>query len=325
MSNNKEISERALKIIANRRYNAEIENKRRTEEINRKIPEIAEINHQLANAGIELFSCIKRKGPEMNERIERIKRNNLDAQMICRSYLKNNGYSEDYLDMKYSCESCNDTGFVNGSKCKCLQNEIIKLSVNKMNETSHINLTSFETFNLNYYSNTVDGAFENMSKIYQYCLTYANSFSVNSDSLFMIGKTGLGKTHLSLAIAKTVLGKGYNIAYDSVVNYFRKIEKEHFGRADNEDTLDLLINADLVILDDLGTENKSSFYESVLYTIINSRINRNSPTIINSNLPLEQIKNKYDERIISRLFTTYNYLKFSGNDVRWIKKQAVTK
>ena len=133
----------------------------------------------------------------------------------------------------------------------------------------------------------------------------------------MFGKTGRGKTHLSLAIANRVLQNGYNVLYDSAINFLRQVEKEHFGRGgSNDDTLDTLLSCDLLILDDLGTEFHKQFYQSTVYNIINTRMNRDLPTIISTNLNHNEISALYDERITSRIYTTYTCLHFVGQDVR---------
>ncbi len=107
-----------------------------------------------------------------------------------------------------------------------------------------------------------------------------------------------------------------------MLNYLRIIEKEHFGRSENPetDTLQILIAADLLILDDLGSEFRTSFYESVIYNIINSRINLGLPTIISSNLSVSELQKNYNDRIISRLFSVYRILPFVGEDIRQIKR-----
>ena len=138
----------------------------------------------------------------------------------------------------------------------------------------------------------------------------------------MFGRTGLGKTHLSLAIANEVLKKGYNVLYDSTLNYLNQIEKEYFGRdTSGNDTLGQLISADLLILDDLGSEYDKPFYISTIYNIINTRLNKRLPTIVNTNLSHEEMLKKYEERIISRLFAIYKSLGFVGKDIRLIRRK----
>ena len=132
----------------------------------------------------------------------------------------------------------------------------------------------------------------------------------------MSGKTGLGKTHLSLAIAAKVLEKGYSVIYDSAINILRSIEREHFSRQHSSEMIDLVMNTDLLILDDLGTEYESAFYSATIYNILNSRLNCGKPTIISTNLDFVGISARYDERVVSRLVSVYTYLQFSGEDVR---------
>lgn len=141
--------------------------------------------------------------------------------------------------------------------------------------------------------------------------------------MLFYGRTGLGKTHLSLAIAHDVLGKGYEVIYDSIINLLEQVEREHFGRAqvDGIDTMAILQSVDLLILDDLGAEFQSPFYVSAIYNIINTRLNRGLPTIISTNLEFIDIKKRYEERIVSRLFAVYETMHFIGSDIRLMKKK----
>jgi DNA replication protein DnaC len=132
--------------------------------------------------------------------------------------------------------------------------------------------------------------------------------------LFM-GQTGLGKTFLSSCIAKAIAEKGYAVAFGSISDFLREIENEHFGRTEGN-TLDALLNADIVILDDLGSEFSGTFYESTIYNIINGRINLKKPTIISTNLTQSQLNLRYNERISSRVFNEFMPIMFVGKDIR---------
>lgn len=325
MGINYEIYNRAIDIINARRIAAKAENDRRFEEVNRKIPEIAEVNSQLAKTGLEIVNVI-RSGEDVSQRIESMKAKNLQAQELIRKLLRDNGYPEDYLQIKYKCEKCFDTGFTGGGQCECLKSTISALSVREMNRNSQIKLCSFDTFDISYFRGKTPeettACRDVMSRIFSYCKSYAESFSTESKNILMFGKTGLGKTHLSLAIANQVIQKGYDVLYDSAVNYLMQIEKEHFGRDDSgRDTLQSLLTADLLILDDLGAEYDTPFYTSTIYNIINTRLNRSLPTIISTNLNHEGIQKKYDDRIVSRLFAIYQCLEFVGTDIRLIKRK----
>lgn len=315
----------ALRMIASRRLQAKAENDRRHEEVNRKIPQIAEINHQLAQTAGRILDTLQ-QGEKMEERLESLKRKNLEAQRISAALLQANGYPADYLDMHYSCEKCHDTGYYGGEFCDCLKKLAATLGINKMNQNAQLSLSSFEQFSLDYYRGRVDeqgmDCYSTMQQIYHACRRYAAEFTTASPSLLFYGRTGLGKTHLSLAIAAEVLKQGHEVIYDSIINLLQQVEREHFGREKEEmDTLYLLLHVDLLILDDLGTEFDTPFYISTIYNIINTRINRGLPTIINTNLDLMSIRRRYEERIVSRLFAVYECMHFVGSDIRLMKKK----
>lgn len=319
----KEVFTQAETEINRRRIEALAIYEKRQEEIETVAPEIASIHRQLVNTSVELSKAIMNKNSNIKDAIEKIKNENLKSQKIIKVLLKDFGYPEDYLDIHYTCDKCNDTGYVQGIRCDCFNELLKKYSVKEINRNSNIKLEDFNNFNLNYYPDVIDditGANPRleMTANFNLCKQYVNDFSDNSPSLFFIGKTGLGKTFLSSAIAKELLQKGYNVAFDSIQNFLRAIEKEHFGRAQNTDTLQTLISADLVILDDLGSEFSSPFYSSALYNIINSRLNKELPTIISTNLSLGELQNKYDDRIISRITGMYTILNFIGKDIRYI-------
>lgn len=323
--NSKMILNMALEEINHRRNLSNAENNMHFEEISKKIPEIGEINSQLARTGMELIEVIK-SGDNVSEKIEDLKRKNVQAQEIVKKLLTANGYPEDYLKVKYRCSKCFDTGFVNHDRCECLKKLIANITAKEMNKNSQIKLCNFESFRLDYYQGnspeTTAKYRDIMQKIYGYCKRYSDTFSLESDNILMFGRTGLGKTHLSLSIANEVLQKGYNVLYDSSLNYLHQIEKEYFGKASGDnDTLGALISSDLLILDDFGTEFDKSFYISTIYNIINTRLNKGLPTIISTNLNYEEMLERYGERICSRLFTVYTSLEFVGTDIRLIKRK----
>ena len=312
---------KALEIINNRRVRAKSENDRHFSEIERQIPEVAEINRQLSFTSIEILKAIN-SGNNTLGQLKAMEVKNRQAQEMIASLLVSRGYPADYLDIKFTCSKCSDTGFYDGKRCSCLEELIGKLSVQELNESSPLKLCSFETFDLSYFkgiqTNEDDDCYTTMSNNLDYCRRYVSTFSRTSRNIFISGKTGLGKTHLSLAIAERLLNQGWDVLYDSTINYLTKIESEYYGRSEG-DTLNILLNADLLILDDLGSEYEKAFYTSTIYNIINTRLNKGIPTIISTNLTPAEIEPRYDARIVSRLLTMYDYLKFTGKDVRAIK------
>lgn len=316
---------RAMQLISDRRIAARTQNEERIREIEARIPEVAEINRQLFRTSRDLMQIIRRGG-DVSGRTEALREQNQEAQAMVRQLLEQRGYPPDYLEMHYVCERCQDTGYSGGTYCSCFMELAAKLSVQELNRSVQFESCSFDRFSLQYYQgqHTENGqnCYNAMERVFYFCREYAAHFTPSAPSILMFGKTGLGKTHLSLSIANEVLQKGYSVLYDSVINFLRQVEREHFGKSSrDDDTLETLLACDLLILDDLGTEFHSQFYQSAVYNIINTRMNRGRPTIISTNMGYDDISYHYDERITSRIFTTYTCLQFVGTDVRVLKKQ----
>lgn len=289
-------------------------------------PEIYKVYSSILSTKDKLANAILNRSQDIRLEIEKIKDENLDMQARLKELLVKNGFPADYLEVKYTCQKCCDTGVILGNRCDCVNELLDKFSVLELNKECRIKLNSFADFNLSYYPEAVTykgnviNARAKMEENLRFCIDYCKSFTPESQGLLLLGETGLGKTFLSSCIANEVLRKGYSVAFDSIQNYLRSIEKEHFGK-EQGDTLETLLNADLVILDDLGSEFSSSFYSASIYNIINSRANMGKPTIVSTNLSLEELQERYDDRIISRLLGIYHTLRFIGSDIRLIKRR----
>ncbi len=313
----------AAERIAKRRRKAELQQEQRTAEIYRTIPESAEIDAQLRSACMHLLQA--GRDPEKQAALmQMIQRRTVEAQRMMESVLVAHGYPADYLDMHYTCPDCNDTGLHNGERCHCFQQVLGCVGAEELSSRVSLEQYSFAAFSTDYYCDLPADEYEKMKKIFVFCKAYADGFTVHSQSILMCGQTGLGKTHLSLAIAGVVLAKGYSVIYDSAGSLLHRIEQEHFKRGSTSaesDTLTQLLHCDLLVLDDFGTEFSTGFSRSTVYTIINERLITNRPIIINTNLTPEQIQQDYGDRIVSRLFATCKWLQFSGNDIRIRKMQ----
>ncbi|MBR4201771.1 MAG: ATP-binding protein, partial [Oscillospiraceae bacterium] len=289
-----QIYEQAIAQIGTRRRAAQMLQEQRTDEIRTKIPETAELDRQLRTAYRSLAGII---GKGDNSRLLReIEQHTREADAMLRSILTAHGYPADYLDVHYTCEKCNDTGFVGGKPCTCLIQEIGRLGAEQLNARSRLSLSSFAEFSLSYYQELPPEQYHAMEQNLAFCKQYAEQFSpTESCNLFLHGGTGLGKTHLSLAVANVLLQKGFTVIYDSLSSLLHILEQEQFsrGRSDEEDTLAALLECDLLILDDFGAEFDTSFSRSMIYTILNSRMNACKPLIVNTNLTTGEIKEKY--------------------------------
>ncbi len=280
-----------------------------------EIPRIKEIDSELSKIGMDItlatFSGNKARLEELKDKCSSLKAE--------KEQLTPAGYTVDY-----DCTLCNDSGILDGKPCKCIESAAKKLQFNKLSSVAPFNECSIDNFNLDYYSDKGDGTISprlRMEKNLAYIKKYINNFPTG-ENLLLVGATGLGKTHISIAIANEVIDKGYGVFYSSAEYLITKLQKEKFGKT-NDDTSynDAAIECDLLILDDLGTEFNTQFSKSIIYDIVNTRILTKKPTIINTNLSMHEIKEMYTSRIASRFIGEYTTLLFDGADIRQIKSQ----
>ncbi len=286
-----------------------------------KCPELLDIESEMASYGAKVIKAVG-MGADAKEYVERLSEKSLLVQEKRMALLTAAGYPEDYLDVKYTCPHCKDTGFREERYCQCHLKLIKEIAREEINKNAPLDKCTFESFRLKYYPDIVDKGLgvnqnEHMRSVYEVCREYANSFTLKNRSIFMTGMTGLGKTHLSLAIAGTVIDKGYNVIYESAQNLMDKLEREHFSRfSDDSSFRDSVLECDLLIIDDLGCEFRTQFTKAEIYNIINTRYLRSLPTIINSNLSVNELGEEYHPRVASRIMGNYIPLMFCGNDIR---------
>ncbi len=311
--------EMAEKIISERKsHNKDIQ-RERISEAEKKIPGLYELRKKLLKGGARL-STILVSGEDPKRAIKEISAENTEVKQKIRELLASNGFSEDYIDPIYSCEKCLDMGIYNGKRCSCFMEEVKKLQYKELNESSAMSLSSFDSFRLSYYSEKVReggrSVREIMGDIFDFCRNYARNFHLPDRGILMLGGTGLGKTHLSLAIGREVIDSGNSVIYGSAPDLFRKIEREHFGGAEEKgDMAQLLQDCDLLILDDLGAEFESKFNQSALYNLFNTRMNLGRPIIVSTNYTISELQDRYGGRVVSRMLTM-EMLPFCGEDIR---------
>ncbi len=222
-------------------------------------------------------------------------------------------------DISYDCSKCKDTGYFEGKICECIKREATELCIKELSKVAPIDECRFENFDLSYYPDMETDSGnpkKRMTEILKLCCEYAKGFEpAKAESLFFTGNTGLGKTHLSLAVAYELIARGFNVVYGSAYNLFSKMESEHFGEHTDRAYTEA-IECDLLIIDDLGGEFVSPYTQSLVYNIVNTRLLARKPTIINTNLSMADINRIYTPRVASRLLGEYNAKRFIGSDIR---------
>lgn len=229
------------------------------------------------------------------------------------------GITQADLEPPYTCPACGDRGFVDNKTCGCRQAVLNQLVYEQLCDISPVAACTFENFDLGYYA----PAFRpTMGKVVESCRRYVQDFSPQSKNLLFTGTPGLGKTHLSLAIAEGVARAGQLVMYVSAPHLMDQLELGKFKK--DEDALEfreMVFGCDLLVVDDLGTEMVTRYTQSEVYDLVNTRLNTSRPTIINTNLDMKQIERTYTSRVYSRIAGTYAAVQFKGRDIRLQKKE----
>ena len=325
MAYSKKIYDTAKEKLNSRRVSAlNIAEYRKSKAYN-EIPRLLEIERNLSSIGVSTAKAVL-SGKDAATELSLLRDKSLKLQDEFKTLLKSHGYAEDYLEPHFTCEKCQDTGYVELDNktltCDCYKKLLSATACEELNKISPLSLSTFDTFNLGYYSEKPDKngniPYKRMSKIYDFCLDYAKNFTLNSKGLLMKGETGLGKTHLSLAIANEVINKGYSVVYVSAPDILSKLEREHFSYnySSEEQLMQSLLECDLLILDDLGTEFTTQFSSTAIYNLFNSRVNMGKPIIISTNLTGTELEKAYSQRFTSRVMSTCLMLDFIGCDIR---------
>ncbi len=291
-------------------------------ELHEKIPDVKQIDAELERTGLAVLSLATRfHGEALERELAKLKKKNdslLADRAACLTY---HGYPADYSDVKYECPLCQDTGFDGLTLCRCMKEKLTRAGYESSGIGKLIAEKTFENYDPEAQRQD-PRALSNNKMVYGLCKKYAEEFGESgNDNLLFIGGTGLGKTHLSAAIAGRIIERGFDVVCETAQNLFSDFEYEKFGRAygsaDGGDSRTLrYFFADLLIIDDLGTELTNQFTVSCLYNVINTRLNRGLAMIINTNLTRDELNRRYADRITSRLFGEFLPLMFLGKDMR---------
>ena len=309
-----------MREYSRRRLAAISEAARIKDELYAKCPELSEIDETIAR---ESVNAARQKLSGSSDAIEKLKDNITKLKQQKEAIIKAEGYSPKDLEPRYTCPDCQDTGYIGDEKCHCFKQEIL----NKVYEQSRLEAIlqeeNFEKFNPDYYSKSKVNddnisAYDNAIIVMNKCKEFCDNFS-GRDNILLCGQPGIGKTFLTHCMAKRLLDDLHSVIYLTADELIEVFEQDMFDREEISGySKDLVLESDVLIIDDLGTEFVNSFTSSKIFTCINERLLREKSTVISTNLSLGELLEIYSERTFSRL-SRFTILKLFGDDIRILK------
>ena len=313
MGYDKKVSDAARAELERRRLLAETTASANQERFFAQCPRAREVRSQMASNAAGAAKAVV-LGGSVREELEKRKAKGLALSREYEELLASAGLSREDLEPRYACPDCKDTGYVNGRMCQCLKQLRRAEAYQQLSSDLPLEKCRFDNFLLDYYQ-PGSRAYTQMEGVLRACRKFAQNFRADSPSILFKGGTGLGKTHLSLAIANVVIEKGFGVVYGSTQSFAVALERERFGR-EGAGTFQQLTGCDLLILDDLGAEFPSQYVNAMLYDAVNARMLGDRPTVISTNLSMKELEDRYGERFASRVAGYYGKLEFHWADVR---------
>lgn len=317
--------------LMNTYYKNQIENRAaeqaRREEIYNAIPRIEEIDEYIASSSIDAVRTRLKTGADCTSTV-REGNHTLIAEKL--DLLKSHGYPEDYLKPIYTCPLCKDTGRIGTEYCTCFKQAAISLLYRQSTLEQILETENFEHFDLSFYPKEKDAThpyspYENMNNILTKTKSFVEAFDKEGGNLLFYGETGLGKTYLSNCVAKALLDTQHTVLYQTAIHLFENVCGDVIMKKsqnpNSQETYRYLYNCDLLIIDDLGTEFTNSFVASELYNILNTRMREKKSTVISTNLNLQELTERYSDRISTRIFAEYKVYNFYGDNIRLAKRR----
>ncbi|MBQ6432265.1 MAG: ATP-binding protein [Oscillospiraceae bacterium] len=323
MAYSEQILRRARERLEQAKTERERENDAHRREAYRRYPRLEEIDRELRLTMTQLMATALRQGEDPSQAIAQIREKNLALQCERDWILEAGDFEESFLDETPICAKCGGSGYVGSQMCTCLRELCRQEQKKELTSLLGSGQETFENFRLDVYPDAYDPKLgtsprQLMKSNFNICRRYAQNFGEGSGSLLFSGATGLGKTFLSACIARQVADRGYSVVYETAIRLFSDFEAEKFGAyaEENRDKTRKYLECDLLIIDDLGTEMTTQFTTSALYHLLNTRMMENRATIISTNLADNEIENRYNPQIASRIIGTFRLVQFVGEDIR---------
>ncbi|MCH5257195.1 MAG: ATP-binding protein [Lachnospiraceae bacterium] len=295
---------------------------RKTSYVYERIPAYRELEDTIAALSVSQG----KKYLEGNDNaIEELKTRLAELSAKKTQLLKDAGLPENYLKPTYTCPDCKDTGYIDGVKCHCFKQTMITLLYEQSNIREMLQSENFDALSYEYYEGEHLSLFKNAVIT---CRNFIKNFNSDYHNLFFYGTVGTGKSFLSNCIAKELIESGHSVIYFSSSALFDLLSRYSFDYKNREDQAEQhndIYQCDLLIIDDLGTELTNQFIASQLFSLLNERHMGKKATIISTNLSLEELRNRYSDRIFSRITSHYEICKLTGPDIRIYKKRLLNR
>ena len=316
---------RARDRLARRKEENAALRREREREVSARVPELRRIDTDLRALVGEVVS-ITAAGGDLSGALAEIERRSAALCAEREAALASHGYPAGYLDERYTCPDCRDSGFLrSGEMCACLTALYREEREKELASALRLGAEGFSEFDLSYYEGA---ARECMEITASFAQEYAVNFGPASANLLFQGGTGLGKTFLSGCVAKVVSGRGFSVVYESAQGAFGAFEEQKFSRgaetgeaAAAAEKVRRILSCELLILDDLGTELTTNFTQSALYNILDARLTAGKKMIVSTNLSDAELAARYNPQVVSRLNGEFDTFLFMGRDIRAIKKE----
>lgn len=298
----------------------------RRKEIYARLPVVRQLEAEIAERSV---ACAKKLLEGDKGVLDRLKEDLRDLREQKALIIRAAGYPDDYLELHYRCPDCRDTGLIDGRKCHCFLQAQMKLLHAQSNLEDVLERENFKALSYEYYDDAeilpqlgiTNAAY--MRRVVAGCREFVRDFDKKHDNLLFTGSTGVGKTFLTNCIARELMDDFHSVIYLTASDLFDVFSRNKFDYDNAEDMKDMyrfILDCDLLIIDDLGTELNNSFTSSQLFYCINERMNMSRSTIISTNLTLARLRDSYTDRVTSRIMSGYRIIPLYGGDIRLLKK-----
>lgn len=293
--------------------------KDRKAEIKNLHPRIIELDNKIQKLSLSLSLAILQSKDD-KKTLDKYKDTITEFRAQKYETLISNGYPPEFLNLNYQCKKCNDTGFIGNNKCTCYKQKLIKLCYENSLLEDILREKNFNNFDISLFSSHKIGddkysPRKNMENMLEYITgDYIPNFSTIKTNLLFYGNPGSGKSYLSYCLAKELLDSGYLVVYKTSDEIISDLKDIRFNN--NSNLQQILLDCDLLIIDDLGAEQRNEFTVTELFNLLNKKLLRNKRMLVSTNLTLPDITKAYSERMSSRLIGEFRLNKFYSEDIR---------